>query len=168
MQTIHANFMSLVLKLYICVFRQKGGRTRYVPTTTLIQHENQARRYFPHLSHCVVSIYNYPGPGSCQVWGYGYLTLTTALYIPNASRHVVLLYNIGNSYIELVDSQLRHNYLHWTYYLCCTWWGSGVGIFQLVHTLFLHAVVHVDESSSVFPLVHQEISSVFLICLIIL
>ena len=37
-----------------------------------------------------------------------------------------------------------------------------------VHTLFLHAVVHVDESSSVFPLVHQEISSVFLICLIIL
>ena len=41
-------------------------------------------------------------------------------------------------------------------------------MYVCVHTLFLHAVVHVDESSSVFPLVHQEISSVFLICLIIL
>ena len=37
-----------------------------------------------------------------------------------------------------------------------------------VHTLFLHPVVHVDQYSSVFPLDHQEISSVFLIYLIIL
>jgi hypothetical protein len=41
-------------------------------------------------------------------------------------------------------------------------------IYIYVHTLFLHAVVHVDQYSSVFPLVHQEISSVCLTYLIIL
>ena len=43
-----------------------------------------------------------------------------------------------------------------------------VYIYIYVLTVFLHAAVNVDEFSSVFPLVHQEISSVFLICLIIL
>ena len=41
-------------------------------------------------------------------------------------------------------------------------------IYIYVHTLFLHAVVHVDQYSSVFPLVHQEVSSVCLTYLIIL
>ena len=40
-------------------------------------------------------------------------------------------------------------------------------IYTYVHALFLHAVVHVDQHSSVFPLVHQEISSVCLTCWII-
>ena len=41
-------------------------------------------------------------------------------------------------------------------------------VYIYVHTLFLHAVVHVDQYSSVFPLVHQEVSSVCLTYLIIL
>ena len=56
-------------------------------------------------------------------------------------------------------------YIHIYIYLYIT---VHIYIYIYVHTLFLHAVVHVDQYSSVFPLVHQEISSVCLTYLIIL
>ena len=50
---------------------------------------------------------------------------------------------------HVIGSEIIYIYIYIYVYVC-------------VHTLFLHAVVHVDESSSVFPLVHQEIPNLLL------
>jgi uncharacterized membrane protein len=61
---------------------------------------------------------------------------------------------------KTIQNTWKYIYIHIYIYLYIT--------ILYVHTLFLNALVHVDQYSSVFPLVHQEISSVCLTYLIIL